>query len=129
MMGYKNQHVRNKLEGKVLDRLLQRLGPGDYYEQDTLSYIRPQTEHEYTPDFKINDSVYIEAKGIWDTDDRKKLLLVREQYPEITICMVFYNADYKIYKGSKTTYGDWCNEHGIPWIDIRTEDLPEEWFQ
>ena len=31
----------------------------------------------------------------------------------------------KIRKGSKTTYGDWCDKNGIVWAE---KQIPEDWF-
>jgi len=125
---YRNIAVRNRLEEKVRDTIAASGRPVQY-EVEQFEYIRPETAHTYTPDFKISDTVYIEAKGIWDLEDRKKILLMKEQHPDVIICMAFQNAYKPIRKGSKTTYADWCNEHGIPWCDLRTEPLPAEWFE
>lgn len=85
------------------------------YEVDVLPYTIPESNHKYKPDFKISDTLYIEAKGIFDQKDRDKILLIKEQHPDIKICMAFMNAKGKIYKRSKTTYADWCEKHGIEW--------------
>lgn len=125
---YRNNQVRNKLEKKVYDSLCNILGKQPAYEKDTLEYTVPASTHKYTPDFRIRKNVYIETKGIWDKADRDKILLCREQHPEKIICMCFYNSNYKIYPGSKTTYGDWCDQNLIPWCDIKN-GLPKEWFE
>ena len=31
----------------------------------------------------------------------------------------------KIRKGSPTTYGSYCDKHGIPWAE---KTIPQEWF-
>ena len=85
------------------------------YEVDVLPYVVPESNHKYKPDFKITDKLYIEAKGIWDRQDREKILLIKQQHPSITICMAFQNAKQKIYKRSKTTYAEWCDKNGIEW--------------
>lgn len=125
---YKNQKLRSKLEDRVRASLEAMLGKQVAYEKDTFEYTIPASVHKYTPDFKIKKGLYIEAKGIWDKADREKILLMLDQHPKTIICMVFYNATYKIYPGSKTTYGDWCDKHGIPWCDAR-EGIPKEWFE
>ena len=53
-----------------------------------LTYIpKPRT---YTPDFYIPETnIYIEAKGHLDKGDRVKMLLVKEQYPDLDIRFVF----------------------------------------
>lgn len=120
---FKKYGVRNKLEQKVLSVLRDNTDNFEGYERDRLSYTVPESQHYYTPDFKVGDTYY-EAKGIWDAEDRKKMLLVIAQYPHKKFVMVFYNQNYKIYKGSKTTYAMWCDKHQIAWTT--PEQLTEE---
>lgn len=97
------------------------------YERDKLAYTVPASEHKYTPDFKLHRNVYIEGKGRLLPSERKKHLLIKEQHPEIEIKFFFENADKPIYKGSKTTYGDWCDKNGFEWTDLK-KGLPDEWL-
>lgn len=96
------------------------------YEQHTIQYIKPATKHTYTPDFKLPNGIYVETKGRFVTEDRKKHVLVKEQNPELDIRFVFQNSNNKIRKGSKTTYGDWCNKHGFLYAD---KTIPESWIK
>ena len=100
------------------------------YEVDTIPYIQPEVKRKYKPDFKIADNVYIECKGIFSLDDRKKMLLVKEQHPEKKFYILFYNAYQKLRKGSKTTYAEWCEKHGFAYADwFRSgRQIPLEWF-
>ena len=95
------------------------------YESTKLTYIpKPRT---YTPDFFIpSTNIYIEAKGHLDKGDRVKMLLVKEQYPELDIRFVFLNSRNKIYKGSKTTYADWATKNKFDWAE---GSIPEEWYK
>lgn len=93
------------------------------YEKNKLKYW---VEHSYTPDWKINDTTFIETKGLWKAQDRAKYLYIREQHPEVTIYMVFQNPNNKLNRASKTTYGMYCDKHNIPWATIDT--IPEEWL-
>lgn len=95
------------------------------YEMTKLEYIQPETKHVYTPDFHVSPHIVIETKGRWVVEDRMKMLLVIKQHPEIDFRMVFYNANQKIKKGSKTTYGMWCDKHGIKWAN---RFIPDEWY-
>lgn len=106
-------------------RLLAQRGIAFVYEGTKLTYIpKPRT---YTPDFYLPDTnIYIEAKGHLDKGDRVKMLLVKEQHPDLDIRFVFLNAKNKIYKGSKTTYADWANKHGFEWAEGM---IPEEWYK
>lgn len=83
--------------------------------------------HKYTPDFKLKKNVYIEGKGRLLPTERKKHLLVKEQHPEITIHFYFDNANKPIYKGSPTTYGDWCDKYGFQYTD-KKKGIPPEWL-
>ena len=68
----------------------------------------------------------METKGRWVLEDRKKHLLIKKQHPELDIRIVFQSARTKIRKGSKTTYGDFCDKHGIPWAE---KNIPESWLK
>jgi hypothetical protein len=95
------------------------------YESKKFIYVpKPRT---YTPDFYIIESdIYIEAKGHLDKADRVKMALVKEQHKNLDIRFVFMNARNKIYKGSRTTYADWCNKHNFRWAE---KTIPAEWFK
>lgn len=83
------------------------------YEDVKIDYTIPVTKHRYTPDFLLNNGIFIETKGRFVATDRKKHLLIKEQHPELDIRFVFQNPNNKITKQSKTTYADWCNKHGF----------------
>lgn len=97
------------------------------YETDKLKYEIPASTHVYTPDFKLKRNVYIEGKGRLLPNERKKHLLVKEQNPDVEIRFYFENSDKPIYKGSKTTYGDWCDKNGFEWTDLK-RGLPKSWL-
>ena len=78
----------------------------------------------YTPDFELDNGIFIETKGIFDNEDRRKHLAIKEQHPELDIRFVFMNARNKIYRGSKTTYADWCTRHKFQWAE---KNIPSEW--
>ena len=80
----------------------------------------------YTPDFVLDNGIVIETKGIFDNEDRRKHIAVREQHPELDIRFVFSNANAKLYKGAKSTYAAWCDKHGFLYSH-RT--IPLEWLQ
>ena len=98
------------------------------FESDKLEYTIPATKHKYTPDFKLKPKFYLEAKGIFDTADRKKHLLIKEQHPDVDIRIVFHNPNNKLRRGSPTTYAMWCDKHGIKWADFR-KGVPQEWIK
>ena len=61
--------------------------------------------------FILPNNLIIESKGRFTTADRKKHLKIKHQYPDIDIRFVFSSSRAKLYKGSKSTYADWCNKH------------------
>ena len=98
------------------------------YETEKILYLVPSSNHKYTPDFKLPKTggfFYIESKGRFELTDRKKHEYIREQHPDIDLRFVFSNARSKLYKGSKTTYADWCDKHGFVWAN---KTIPKEWL-
>ena len=99
------------------------------YEKHVISYIaKPK---RYTPDFRLENGIFIETKGRFTASDRAKHLLVKEQHPHLDIRFVFTNPNQRISKRSATTYAEWCEKHGFPWAhglvptDWMEEDGPE----
>ena len=118
--------VRSGLEDVICQELSQRNIPYAY-EELTLTYTQPEKKRKYTPDIELTESgIIIEVKGRWVTADRQKIALVKQQYPDLDLRMVFSNSKTKISKTSKTTYGDYCVKLGIPYADKR---IPEAWLK
>ena len=113
---------RSNLE-KDIANLLEGLGVSFQYESEKLSYT---IEHNYTPDFVLPNYVYLEAKGYWDAADRRKVLAVKRDNPDIDLRMVFQSPYNTISKKSKTTYAKWCEKHEIPWTSYK--DIPIDWL-
>lgn len=95
------------------------------YEVEKLSWVpKPKI---YTPDFYLKkQDIYIEAKGHFKPADRVKMLEVIKQNPFLDIRMVFLRGSNKLNRTSNTTYGQWCDKHGILWAE-RT--IPKEWLE
>ena len=118
----KEPKFRSNLERNIAD-LLTGLGVSYEYESEKLSYT---IEHNYTPDFVLPNYTYLEAKGYWAPEDRRKILAVKKSNPEIDIRMVFQSPYNTISKKSKTTYAKWCERHDIPWSSY--QEIPIEWL-
>ena len=118
----KNIKFRSKLEENIAN-LLEGLGVSYQYESEKLSYT---IEHNYTPDFVLPNYTYLEAKGYWSPEDRRKILNVKKSNPEIDLRMIFQAPYNTISKKSKTTYAKWCERHDIPWTSYH--DIPIEWL-
>lgn len=119
------EKFRSKFEKTICSEL--KRAKVDYtYEKDVLEYVVPEKTCKYTPDFKgVRSGILLEVKGIFDLADRQKHLLIREQHPHLDIRLVFQNANAKIYKRSRTTYGMWCDKNGIKWCH---KTIPASWL-
>lgn len=114
---------RSGLEEKNA-KLLEQAGQVVLYETFKLRYAVPLSFHTYTPDFRLANGIIVETKGVWEASDRKKMLLVKAQYPHLDIRMVFTNSRKPIAKGSATTYGMVCDANGIKYAD---KLIPQAW--
>lgn len=112
--------VRSNFEVDCLNAL-DRERVGYSYESLKLPYI---STHNYIPDICLSNSIVVELKGRFLPADRAKILAVRKAHPHIDLRMVFMNPNVRLSKASRTTYGDWCDKHGIQWASKR---VPIEW--
>jgi hypothetical protein len=115
---------RSGLEEKIAKQL-EEAGIAFDYEKLKVPYELAETR-KYTVDFQLPNGIIVETKGLFKTEDRKKHLLIQKQHPELDIRFVFSNARAKLYKGSKTTYSDWCDKYNFKWAD---KTIPTEWIQ
>lgn len=116
---------RSGLEEKVAEQLTE-MGVPYEYEGYPLRYIIPEREARYTVDFVLPNGILVETKGRFVSEDRKKHKLIKEQYPDLDLRIVFSNPNTKIGKRSKTTYGMWCERIGIPYA---AKLIPEDWIE
>jgi hypothetical protein len=116
---------RSGLEEVISNTLKDHQIDGEY-EQHKIKYIVPATDHTYTPDFRLPNGIFVETKGRFVVEDRKKHILIKEQHPELDIRFVFQNSKNKIRKGSKTTYADWCDKYGFIFAD---KTIPKDWLK
>lgn len=116
---------RSGLEEKVAEFLTSN-GVKFTFETLKVPYVKPETKHIYTPDFILDNGIIIETKGRWLLDDRKKHILIRKQRPDLDIRILFQNANAKISKGSKTSYADFCEKHGITYAH---REIPWAWLK
>lgn len=123
-VGKKGLVVRSGFEARVIEDLTKRKIKFEY-EKLKLKYTVPEKEHSYTPDLRLSNGMIIECKGIWTAQDRRKMVLVKEQHPELDIRMLFMR-DQLLRKNAKTKYSDFCNRNGILWAE---KEIPEEWLK
>ena len=113
---------RSKLEANVAG-LLTELNVEYGYESEKVGYV---ISHNYCPDFILSNGIWLETKGYWDSNDRRKIKAVKEQHPDIDLRMVFQNPYNTITKKSKTTYAQYCEKLGIPWTSYT--NIPLQWL-
>lgn len=95
------------------------------WEEMKVPYVVPESSHKYTPDFVLDNGIIIEGKGLFEPSDRHKHLLIKRQIPELDIRFIFSRSASAIYKGSPTTYADWCRKFGFIYAD---KIIPPRWF-
>lgn len=118
---------RSGLEEKIGKQLEDNSIPVDYENKaNIVRYLIPASYHTYLPDFKLPNGIIIETKGRFVSADRKKHKLIKEQFPDLDIRIVFSNSKARISKQSKTTYGMWCEKLGIPYAD---KEIPQAWLE
>ena len=115
---------RSGLEVKLsefLDELnIKYIYEGIKIEWEDLAY------RHYTPDFVLPNGIIIETKGLFTVEDRRKHLCINKQHPKLDIRFVFTSSKRKIKKGSKTSYGDWCEKNKFLYHD---RVIPEPWLK
>lgn len=114
--------MRSQLEAKIAE-FLQRRDINFAYEPDKLPYT---IDFEYIPDFRLPNGIYLEAKGLLTYEDRRKMLAVKEQHPDLDIRFVFMRPNNTIAKGSKTTYAQWADKHNFKWCNY--QQIPASWL-
>jgi hypothetical protein len=115
---------RSGLEERIAEQL-DKLGVEYQYEEVKLKYIKPASEHIYTPDFVLPNGIIVETKGRFLMADRQKHILVRKHNPTLDIRFVFSNSNARISKTSRTTYAAWCIKNNFKYAD---KVIPEEWI-
>ena len=101
------------------------------YETLKIYFDQPTQKKTYTPDFPIKQSFIVEAKGAFNSADRKKHKLIKAQHPEYDIRFIFSNSKTRIGKKSKTTYGKWCDLFGFKYhcIHSTNKKFPNNWLK
>lgn len=122
----KGMKLRSGFEKKVAT-FLQEKGVEFSYEKDRMTYIVPESKHTYIPDFKLANGIYVEAKGVFNAIQRKKLLCIIQSNPDKDVRILLMRDNY-INKGSKTKYSTWCEKKGIKYHVSLQGHIPEEWI-
>lgn len=104
--------------------MLLKHGVNAKYEPVTFPFVKMA---HYKPDWEITNRLYVETKGYFSPSNRGNLLAFKEQYPEIEIFLVFAAPYNKLSSKSKTTYAQWCEQHGFRWSSI--DNFPIQLFE
>jgi len=113
---------RSRLEEK-LARWFELNGHQFEYETLRLNYTLSAV---YTPDFILPNGVILEAKGYFKPEDRRKMLAVKKQHPDLDIRLIFQAPYNTLTKTSKTTYAMWAEKNGFLWA--ASHAIPLTWF-
>ena len=113
---------RSGLEKKVAE-LLGTLSIPFEYESTKVPYV---LQCNYTPDFLLPNGIYLETKGQFTPEDRRKMLAVKKCNPDLDVRLVFQAPYNKISKNSKTTYAAWAEKNGFQWCPYY--DIPLDWL-
>lgn len=108
--------TRNQFE-KRLHTQLKRAKIAFRYEPDKIPYV---LSGHYIPDFVINrgkDLLYIEAKGHFRPEAKRKMVAVKKCHPAMDIRIVFYSFKAKDVR--------WAEKNGFPYSIGK---IPEEWL-
>ena len=123
MSSYKSQFEKN------FAKSLRDSGIKFEYEPLVVSFIQPEKQRKYIPDFRVRTKEgvrVVETKGKLTIEDRKKLVWVAEQNPKLKLIIMFMNSKNKLRKNSPTTYGQWATKNGFEWYDFN-DGLPQAW--
>lgn len=114
---------RSGFEDETAKYLLEK-GVEFTYEKERIEWVDKKVR-KYTPDFVLANGIVIETKGRFVSSDRRKHVEIKKQYPDLDLRFVFQNSRAKLYKGAKSTYGDWCKKNGFIYAD---KVIPDEWL-
>src|SRR5574343_1518953 len=92
----KTGRYRSKFESNVA-KLFRKERIKFEYEVDSIPY-KVEEVRNYIPDFRIANGVIVEAKGRFTAQDRKKHLLLKKQYPDMKLIILFMNSRVRLSK-------------------------------
>ena len=119
--GSTSSRYRSGFEASVAASLTHR-GLAFGYETTPLPYT---IQAVYTPDFVLPNGVIVETKGLFDSDDRRKMLAVKAQHPGLDIRLCFQKADVRLSRAPRSlTYAQWATRHKFPWCE---GNIPTAW--
>lgn len=107
---------RNKFEERIYKQL-KRAKVNFGYETERITYL---LTGYYLPDFVLSTptgKVYIETKGYFRPEHKRKMVAVKRLHPEIDLRILFYSHNNKNIK--------WAEKNGIKYA---IDKIPKEWL-
>ncbi len=108
--------TRNKFEQRI-DQQLQRAQVKFTYETSKIPYV---IHGNYIPDFVLETPsgiVYLETKGHFRPEAKRKMVAVKKMHPELDIRIIFYRAS--------KPYIKWAEKHGFKYA---FHEVPQDWL-
>lgn len=108
--------TKNKFETKILNQI-KYSGRKVKYEGEKIPYV---LAGHYIPDYIVETptgKLYIEAKGHFRPEAKRKMVAVKRQHPELDIRIVFYRYSAK--------YERWANKYGYKFA---FGEVPQDWL-
>lgn len=108
--------TRNNFE-KRIEKALKKAKVSFKYEAEKIPYV---IAGHYIPDFILttkSGKIYLETKGHFRPEAKRKMAAVKKQHPEIDLRILFYSRKLKDIK--------WAEKNGIKYA---ISELPEEWL-
>ncbi len=112
----KKKKTRNNFEKKI-EKQLKRSKVKFSYETEKIPYV---IEGYYLPDFILTTStgkIYLETKGHFRPEAKRKMAAVRRLHPELDIRILFYSEKKKDIR--------FAEKHGFKWA---IDTIPSEWL-
>lgn len=108
--------LRNKFESRIYTQL--RLSGVKFkYESEKIPFV---IASHYIPDFILstpNGKVYVECKGYFRPEAKRKMVAVKKQRPELDIRILFYSFNKQ--------YVKWAERQGFRYA---VGTIPEDWL-
>lgn len=109
--------TRNKFEKKIATQL--RRSKREFkYESEKIPYV---IAGHYNPDFVVTTptgKIYLETKGYFRPEAKRKMVAVKRQHPELDIRIVFYSY--------RAAYEKWAIKNGFRYA---FEKIPIDWLK
>ena len=120
---YDGIQYRSKLEAAVAHDLTER---GVGFEYEPLSFLYHDGARKYTPDFRLDNGVFIEVKGWLKREDRQKMTNVRLENPGIDLRLVLADPHRKLDRAKPITAEGWCIKNCWTWCEA--PHIPAHWI-